>query len=86
MEAKCKRCGNMPLADYMCAKCGEYEALQSDNAHTLKDDGTLYELDMEWGNTQVVCSNCGSKKFEAEYDDYCSWCRHQVDKDLEKDD
>ena len=86
MEAKCKRCGDMPLADYSCAQCGDVVAVLSDNGHFLEEDGTLYELEMDGGHSQVVCSHCGSKEFEAEYDDYCSWCRHQVDKDLDRDD
>jgi ribosomal protein L37E len=80
MSKECNRCGSESLADYNCSECGNPEVIDSDESHFLDEDDHLFSTDPDGGESQIICSKCGHESFTVEYDDYCSWCRHQVDK------
>jgi len=77
--ADCKRCGNTPLADYYCEQCSALCEADSDEAHRLDENNHLWDADDEHGAVQYKCS-CGCETFTVKYQDYCSWCEHQVAK------
>jgi transcription elongation factor Elf1 len=80
---KCIRCGNEALKDFKCQECDKYAIVDADEGTTLynEEDASLFEIDAQGDEEQVACSSCGSKKFDIEYQNLCSRCKHQAAKD-----
>lgn len=81
MSNECVRCGNEPLADYICLNCGYEEVTEGDESYFTDDSNFLYGYDSSGEANQIKCSKCQGETFDVSYHDYCSYCAHQIEKD-----
>jgi hypothetical protein len=81
-EHKCKRCGNEPLKDVFCKSCGKCVMANVDEGLITADETGIVIVDDGAGEHRgkLKCE-CGGDKFNVSYQDYCSWCEHQMGKD-----
>jgi len=79
---RCLRCGNESLKDVFCKTCGKCVMANVDEGLITVDETGVATIEDGTGKHMgTLKCECGNFTFNINYQDYCSWCEHQMGKD-----